>query len=119
MLRASWSSFLHLSLVSCPIYFLPTTTRTKSIRLHQVWEATPANETDGVRVTAADVRVSLRADPVDKSPCIPTRHGIDPTNCLGSGDLATQPVRPLGSCSPVLSRSPDTNNVGQRFLSAL
>jgi uncharacterized protein YodC (DUF2158 family) len=36
MLRASWRGFLRLSLVSCPIYLYPATTRTKSIRLHQV-----------------------------------------------------------------------------------
>ena len=38
MPRASWKGFLRLSLVSCPIYLLPATTRTKSIRLHQVWQ---------------------------------------------------------------------------------
>jgi DNA end-binding protein Ku len=45
MPRASWSGFLRLSLVSCPIYLSPATTRTKSIRLHQVWRPA-ANETD-------------------------------------------------------------------------
>ena len=39
MPRASWKGFLRLSLVSCPIYLSPATTRTKSIRLHQVWQA--------------------------------------------------------------------------------
>src|ERR1700756_5381049 len=38
MPRASWRGFLRLSLVYCPIYLSPATTRTKSIRLHQVWE---------------------------------------------------------------------------------
>jgi len=33
MPRASWKGFLRLSLVSCPIYLSPATTRTKSIRL--------------------------------------------------------------------------------------
>jgi DNA end-binding protein Ku len=37
MPRASWRGFLRLSRVSCPIYLSPATTRTKSIRLHQVW----------------------------------------------------------------------------------
>jgi DNA end-binding protein Ku len=37
MPRASWKGFLRLSLVSCPVYLTPATTRTKSIRLHQVW----------------------------------------------------------------------------------
>ena len=37
MPRASWKGFLRLSLVSCPVYLSPATTRTKPIRLHQVW----------------------------------------------------------------------------------
>jgi DNA end-binding protein Ku len=46
MPRASWSGFLRLSLVSCPIYLAPATTRTKSIRLHQVWRPAAATEPD-------------------------------------------------------------------------
>jgi DNA end-binding protein Ku len=38
MPRASWKGCLRLSLVSCPIYLSAATTRTKSIRLHQVWQ---------------------------------------------------------------------------------
>jgi len=37
MPRASWKGFLRLSLVSCPVYLLPASSRTKAIRLHQVW----------------------------------------------------------------------------------
>jgi hypothetical protein len=37
MPRASWRGLLRLSLVSCPIYLSPATTRVKSIRVHQVW----------------------------------------------------------------------------------
>ncbi len=37
MPRASWKGFLRLSLVSCPVYLVPATTRTKAVRLHQVW----------------------------------------------------------------------------------
>jgi Ku70/Ku80-like protein len=37
MPRASWKGFLRLSLVSCPVYLSPATTRTTSIRLNQVW----------------------------------------------------------------------------------
>jgi DNA end-binding protein Ku len=44
MPRASWSGFLRLSLVSCPIYLSPATTRTKSVRLHQVWRPFAAEE---------------------------------------------------------------------------
>ena len=39
MPRASWRGYLRLSLVSCPIYLSPATARTKSIRLHQLWQA--------------------------------------------------------------------------------
>jgi non-homologous end joining protein Ku len=40
MPRASWRGFLRLSLVTCPIYLSPATTRTKPIRLQQVWQPT-------------------------------------------------------------------------------
>jgi hypothetical protein len=43
MPRASWRGFLRLSLVSCPIYLSPATTRTKAIRLHQVWQSVPVD----------------------------------------------------------------------------
>jgi DNA end-binding protein Ku len=46
MPRASWRGLLRLSLVSCPIYLSPATTRTKSIRLHQVWRPTAAERED-------------------------------------------------------------------------
>ena len=46
MPRASWRGFLRLSLVSCPIYLSPATSRTKPIRLHQVWRPAPAEEAD-------------------------------------------------------------------------
>ena len=48
MPRASWKGFLRLSLVSCPVYLSPATTRTKSIRLNQVWvpRARPAEPAD-------------------------------------------------------------------------
>ena len=46
MPRASWRGHLRLSLVSCPIYLSPATARTKPIRLHQVWQTTPAEEPD-------------------------------------------------------------------------
>ena len=44
MPRTSWSGFLRLSLVSCPVYLSPATTRTKSLRLHQVWRPAAGDE---------------------------------------------------------------------------
>jgi len=41
MPRASWKGFLRLSLVSCPVYLSPATSRTKAIRLNQVWVPRP------------------------------------------------------------------------------
>src|SRR5712671_4613645 len=48
MPRASWKGFLRLSMVSCPVYLSPATSRTKSIRLNQVWvpRARPAEPVD-------------------------------------------------------------------------
>ena len=43
MPRVSWRGFLRLSLVSCPIYLSPATTRTKPIRLHQMWQPAPVD----------------------------------------------------------------------------
>jgi hypothetical protein len=40
MPRASWRGFLRLSLVSCPVYLSPATTRTKPIR---VWQPAPVD----------------------------------------------------------------------------
>jgi DNA end-binding protein Ku len=48
MPRASWRGYLRLSLVPCPIYLSPATARTKPIRLHQLWQATPADEAGDV-----------------------------------------------------------------------
>src|ERR687886_37496 len=41
MPRASWKGFLRLSLVSCPVYMSAATSRTKAIRLNQVWYHAP------------------------------------------------------------------------------
>jgi DNA end-binding protein Ku len=64
MPRASWRGFLRLSLVSCPIHLSPATTRTKSVRLHQVWR--PASVDEGEdrlpdRGRGQDIRDTSRA----------------------------------------------------------
>src|SRR5262249_51053583 len=43
MPRRSWRGFLRLSLVNCPVYLSPATTRAKPIRLHQVWQPAPVD----------------------------------------------------------------------------
>ena len=58
MPRASWRGFLRLSLVSCPIYLSPATTRAKSVRLHQVWQPAPADvDEDDCRIGVESSRV--------------------------------------------------------------
>jgi len=65
MPRASSRGFLRLSLVSCPIYLSPATSRTKPIRLHQVWRPASVEEpedgfSDQVREKQLDERPALR-----------------------------------------------------------
>jgi DNA end-binding protein Ku len=60
MPRASWRGFLRLSLVSCPVYLSPATTRLKPTRLHQVWRSASSDDTDQTgrrrtRAAAADM----------------------------------------------------------------
>lgn len=47
MPRATWKGFLRLSLVSCPVYLTPATTKAKSVRLHQVYA--PSDDEAGAR----------------------------------------------------------------------
>src|SRR6266567_1542229 len=63
MPRASWRGHLRLSLVSCPVYLSPATARTRSIRLHQVWRAAPADEAGDLWHGDKGEEVSDRAAP--------------------------------------------------------
>jgi hypothetical protein len=67
MPRASWKGFLRLSLVSCPVYLMPATTKTKSIRLNQVWM--PRTERD---------EPDHDEDDDDQSVLRPSARGIEP-----------------------------------------
>ena len=61
MPRASRRGYLRLSLVSCPIYLSPVTSRTKTIRLHQVWRPASVEELeDGFSEKQLDERPALR-----------------------------------------------------------
>jgi non-homologous end joining protein Ku len=68
MPRASWRGFLRLSLVSCPIYLSPATTRAKSIRLHQVWQPAPVDvaEENGAEIVARMSEAARRHVTVEK-----------------------------------------------------
>ena len=59
MPRASWRGFLRLSLVSCPIYLSPATTRTKPIRapvaVTKPAYTAPLRNVDGLRRGASSL----------------------------------------------------------------
>lgn len=65
MPRASWKGFLRLSLVSCPIYLTPATTKTKTIRLNRIW--VPSEE------PAPSERKSVRQPPSQVPSSSPAR----------------------------------------------
>src|SRR6516225_6794707 len=85
MPRASWKGFLRLSLVSCPIYLSPATTRTKSIRLHQVWQPKAGrgapvedDEEDEQPSRPAAGSFSEDFDDTRSEPPVPTRVALRP-----------------------------------------
>src|SRR5690242_14960987 len=84
MPRASWKGFLRLSLVSCPIYLSPATTRTKSIRLHQVWQSKPRraapveDEEEEPSYRQAPRSFTEQRDEAGPEPPSPTRVALHP-----------------------------------------
>src|SRR5947199_6278481 len=74
--RATWKGFLRLSLVSCPVYLTPATSRAKPVRLHQVWvprsrtlEPPDVEEEDDEPVRATAHRAERNgSDTVDEEP---------------------------------------------------
>jgi hypothetical protein len=83
MPRASWRGFLRLSLVSCPVYLSPATTRTKPVRLHQVWQ--PA------RVDEDEVKLPDRGGGRERSPQLaPQPFSADPGPHGDLGPAATR-----------------------------
>jgi DNA end-binding protein Ku len=83
MPRASWNGFLRLSLVSCPIYLSPAATRTKSIRLHQVWQpkaerGTPIADEEEEEQPVQPTRRSFEENIGRDAPHSPTRVALRP-----------------------------------------
>src|SRR5436305_5185460 len=92
MPRASWKGFLRLSLVSCPVYLFPATSRKKSIRLNQVWvprtrpaepveteedeEPAPISRGRGVSQGAAELAAEAEEEPEYAAPA--TRIALRP-----------------------------------------
>src|SRR5689334_15479784 len=85
MPRASWRGFLRLS-VPCPIYLSPATSRTKPIRLRQVWQPGLADEGDQSPEPERPTRVS--------EPSLPDLGGND------GGYDADQQRRPYAARAP-------------------
>jgi DNA end-binding protein Ku len=107
MPRASWKGFLRLSLVSCPVYLSPATTRTKSIRLNQVWvprsrpagpveaeeDAEPAHITRGPDLSqrAADLATDTEEEPEYAAPA--TRIALRPHDPHTGEEIERDEVR--------------------------
>src|SRR5579871_2743668 len=91
MPRASWSGFLRLSLVTCPIYLSPATTEAKRIRLNQL------NAKTGNRV--AQRLVDAKTGELDR---FVDRDEIDPLYLdapyyvYADGDIARETFRVIG-----------------------
>src|SRR5436190_16417568 len=99
MPRASWKGFLRLSLVSCPIYLSPATTRTKSIRLHQVWQPKPGlaapvevEEEDEPSYRPAPRSFTDERDEAGPEPPSPTRIALHPHDPHTGEEIERQEV---------------------------
>jgi hypothetical protein len=97
MPRASWRGFLRLSLVSCPIYLSPATTRTKPVRLHQVWQPARVDE-DEVEVPdrggGRERSPQLAPSPLARIPAF-MEMWAPPLPALRSGRMIPKPARRL------------------------
>src|SRR6516165_1499316 len=88
MPRASWRGFLRLSLVSCPIYLSPATSRTKPIRLHQVWRPASLEEPEN------GLSDQVREKQLDASPALPNGVGEDANQAEGATRITLRPHDP-------------------------
>jgi DNA end-binding protein Ku len=99
MPRASWRGFLRLSLVSCPIYLSPASTRTKSIRLNQVWQprTRPAPVEDdeedeqAYRPALRSFSEDMRGNALAETPS-PTRVALHPHDPLTGEEIEREEV---------------------------
>ena len=97
---ASWRGVLRLSLVSCPIYFSPASTRTRSIRLNQVWLPRTTRpgpvedeekEEQPYRPAAQSFSQDVRADALAQPPS-PTRVALHPHDPHTGGEIEREEV---------------------------
>src|ERR1700693_1038571 len=89
MPRASWKGFLRLSLVSCPVYLTPATTRTKPIRLHQVWVPS-ARSHEPIEAEEDDQSARPATNRVDR--VSPDIAAVEPEVIAPATRIALQPV---------------------------
>src|SRR3954453_10249568 len=96
MPRASWKGFLRLSLVSCPVYLSPATTRTKAVRLRQVW------------VPGASDRVGDQADKADEHEAWPQPRSGRGQNAPAVDDGPhSEPAQEMAPATPIALRPHD------------
>jgi DNA end-binding protein Ku len=91
MPRASWRGFLRLSLVSCPVYLSPATTRTKSIPLRQVWQPAPADEAED---ESPEQRRSEELGEPSRPALLPRSDGHDAGETWGATRITIRPHDP-------------------------
>jgi DNA end-binding protein Ku len=94
MPRTTWKGFLRLSLVSCPVYLTPAATKTKSIRLHQVWmpRGEPREEPDFEEFEERE-RPAARRTAETAQPTLPRpRATEDPDEPGSAARIALRPV---------------------------
>jgi non-homologous end joining protein Ku len=91
MPRATWRGFLRLSLVSCLVYLMPAATKTKSIRLHEVW--TPRNERQAEPEVQEDEPPVQGHSGARKAPPLRTEPGPEEADDVGPATrIALRPV---------------------------
>ena len=95
MPRATWSGFLRLALVSCPIYLSPATTRTKSIRLHRVWQPAAATE----REAGGSDKIEIGGAPTDQHRS--ERSLMRRTLVRTSAPIQNRPPEPIKAAQPL------------------
>jgi DNA end-binding protein Ku len=74
--------------VSCPIYLSPATTRTKPIRLHQVWRPASLEEPEN------GLSDQVREKQLDASPALPNGVGEDANQAEGATRITLRPHDP-------------------------
>ena len=102
MPRATWKGYLRLSLVSCPIYLMPATTKTRSIRLNQVWVPGGVHGEAEVDEDYEIERPTVRSADRGNEPVRPMQQDEKPVEHYQGryNEPQAQPMRPASTPAP-------------------